>query len=363
MRQLGLGHIGWLSRDEGPECRTVAWCDINAKKMADSAAKHPDIRMYTDYREMLNHPGLDAVVISAPNWVHAEQAIAFLEAGKSVFVEKPMGVNKAECDRILQAVKKTGLNFTVDFEMRTSPFAARIRELIDAGKYGKLRRIEFIHHRGCWLEEGNGIWRTRPEKSGGHFLMEPIHEVDICRYFAGEIKAVQTIAGPNVLDQYRFPDNLCSHLFFQSGVVATLLASHTHSGAIPWDEQNDPGKMRRQGHDMNMIFTFAGASIGVDFVHARIMTNIIEEYPKGSGGKRVVHQATEIIRDGDIHAFAHDIAAMRWTFIRRCGAGQPMVQDPVDIWKTHVVCLAAERSMIEDGRRIEIDYSLPAGVQ
>src|SRR6185295_1497137 len=91
MRKLKVGHIGWLSRDEGPDCTTVAWCDISDEKMKRLKLQHPEITMYTDYREMVRHPGLDAVVISTPNWLHCDMACAFLEAGVHVFVEKPMG--------------------------------------------------------------------------------------------------------------------------------------------------------------------------------------------------------------------------------------------------------------------------------
>jgi predicted dehydrogenase len=363
MNKINVGHIGWLARDEGPDCQTVAWCDINADKMKQSAAKHPDIRMYTDYREMLNHPGLNAVVISTPNWVHAEQTIAFLESGRSVFVEKPMGINKAECDRILQTVARTGLAYTVDFEMRISPLAEFLKDAVDSGRHGALRRIEFIHHRGCWLEEGNGLWRVRPEKSGGHFFMEPIHEVDIFRYLAGEVQAVQTISGPNVLPHYGFPDNLCCHLFFRSGVVATLLATHTLSAWLPYKDQSNNELMQSRGHNMEMIFTLERASIHVDCIQARVLVNPIVEYPIGTRGKRVEFSSADVMCGGKAHEFTHDIAKMRKEFIRRCAEGRPTVQDPIDIWKTHMVCLAAEKSMIENGQRIEIDYTLPPGVR
>lgn len=363
MRKIGVGYIGWLSRDDGPSCKTVAWCDINKKKIAEAAHKHPDIRMFTDYRRMLECPGLDAVVISTPNFVHTEQVVAFLDAKKAVFVEKPMGIDRSECNRILQAVRRSKQPFVVDFEMRIAPYARRIREYVDNRCYGALRRIEFIHHRGCWLAEGNGLWRVRSEKSGGHFLMEPIHEVDICRYWAGEVAAVQTVAGPNVLPHYRFPDNLCCHLFFENGVVATLWASHTHSGWLPWQEQDDARRMDDYGHDMKMICTFEKASILVDFIRARISTNLIEEYPPKSGGRRLVYHSVEDFQNDDRNTFAHDIAGMRRDFIRRCATGEPMLQDPVDIWKTHVVALAAEQSMFEGGRRIEMDYALPRGVR
>lgn len=360
MKKIKVGHIGWLSYDQGEDCETVAWCDTNETKLKNAGEKHPDLTLYTDYREMLKHPGLDAVVISTPNWVHTEQAIAFMEAGISVFVEKPAGITKEECDRLLQVAVATGQNLTVDFEMRVSIFAERIKELIDSGKYGGLRRIETVHHRGAWLNEGGGAWRVVPEKSGGHFLMEPIHMLDIYRFFGGEIQAVQTFAGPNVLPQYNFPDNFCCHVFFESGAQATMLVSHTASAWHSWKDQKDIALLQRTGHDMYMIFTLERASIMVDFLRASILINEIEDYPDGKTGRRVVFKNRE--EYGDSHAFTHDINKMRRDFIRRCATGEPMLQNPIDQWKTHLVCIAAEKSMTEESQRIELNYTLPEGV-
>lgn len=357
MSKIRIGHIGWLSRDEGPQVETVAWCDLNKEKLQRATEKHPDIEMYTDYREMARRADLDAVVISTPNDVHAEQCIAFLEAGADVFLEKPMGINREEFDDILRTVRETGRRLTVDFEMRVSPFARRVKELIDGGEYGELRRMEVIHHRGGWKEEGGGMWRVRPERSGGHVLMEPIHEIDIMRYFAGrEVESVQNIAGPSVLDHYRFPDNMCIHLFFEEEVLGTILASHTASAYF--EGEPTPERMDANGHDFYMIFTLTGASLWVDFLRCRILVNEIEEYPEGTGGKHVVQDRREIHCDGDLGEFAHDIGAMRKEFIRRCAEDRPPVQDAVDAWKTHVVSLTAEESA-QDGKRMEIDYTTP----
>lgn len=357
LKKIKLGHIGWLARDEGPDCETVAWCDISDAKLVNAKEKNPDIAMYSDYREMLKHPGLDAVVISTPNFVHAEQAIAFLDAGIHVFLEKPMGVNAAECDAILQAAVRNRKHCVIDFEMRVSFFARRIQELINSGEYGLLRGIEFIHHRGGWLEEGNGIWRTRMDKSGGLFFMEVIHAIDIMRLLAGEVTAVQCVAAPKVMQHYTFTDNVCAHLFFKSGAMATLLTSHTHS-AVCRDKTLAPSL----GHDMRMIFTLESGSLAVDFWEPAILVNRFEEYPAGSGGFRIVHERRENYVGIGMHAFSHDINAMRREFIKRIADNANPVQSTLDAWRSHQVCLAAEQSLREDCRRVVLDNKLPENV-
>jgi predicted dehydrogenase len=358
MSTLKLAQIGWLSNAKGDGYETTAWCDINGAKLADGKSRYPDIAMYTDYREMIRNEKLDAVFISSPNWVHAEQASAFLAAGVNVFLEKPMGITAAECDAVLAAAVRSRRLCVIDFELRISFIGRHLKELVDSGAYGALRRIEFIHYRGCWLEEGNGIWRTRPEKSGGLFFMEPIHEVDLFRHLGGEIRSVQGVAGPNVLPQYQFEDHVCSHFFFESGALATLLSSHTHSAYA-----TEPEKWTKDmGHTMDMIVTFERGSVGVDLMAQRFVHNKFVEYPAGTGAKRVEFDRIEDFSAMGLTAFSHDIAAMRREFLARLMAGTPPVIETLDAWKSHRVCLAAEESVRSEGRRVQVDYTLPKGL-
>lgn len=366
-KRIKVANVGWFANDEGPECETVAFCDVNKDKLEALAKQYPAMAMYNDFHELLRHPGLDAVVISTPNFVHAQQAVAALDAGLHVMLEKPMGVNGEECDRILAAQRRSGKLLTVDFEMRCSPFARRISSLIEGREYGELKRIEFIHHRGCWLESGNGIWRTRRAQSGGLLFMEPIHEVDIFRFFAGEAQSAQATVGPSVLPQYKFEDNICAHIFFANGVLGTILTSHTHSAFPPDPERdwkNTPEYHAALGHDMTMIFTFTRGSVGVDMIGQKMLCHRFEEWPKGSGAYRVLQSHSENHAAGsDLGHFFHDVAAMRREFIRRCACGEPALQDALDAWKSHKVCLAIERSAQEGFCRVPIDYVLPPGVK
>jgi predicted dehydrogenase len=349
-RSLRVGHIGWLADDQSDSYETVAWCDTNLERLEKLRPRHPHIKMYSDYKDMLRQADLDVVVIATPNWLHHEMTRAFLEAGKHVFVEKPMGVTRAEIDNVLRVALHSGKNFAVDFEMRISPFARRVKELLNSGEFGTLRRMECVHYRGGWLEEGNGIWRTRPEQSGGLFLMEPIHAIDIFRFFAGgDVQAVQAVSGPRVLSNYRFPDNAVAHLFFENGILATLLTSHTLSAQV-----EDPADAPQRGHEMKMTFTCSRGTFSVDFWKSRILINRYETWPKGTAGTRVVFDRVE--EYGDSHKFFHDIHLMRRDFLLRCAEGRPPLQDPVDAWKTHLVCLAAEESATGDFRRIALDY-------
>ena len=348
MNKLRIGHIGWLANDQTEFAETVAWCDSNPERLGKAREKRPEIATYLDYRELMEHPGLDLVVIATPNWLHCDMACDFLDRGIHVFLEKPMGINRSEIDRLLAAARRSKAQIAVDFEMRISPFAAKVMSLIDSGGLGDLRRMELVHHRGGWLEEGNGLWRTHPERSGGLFLMEPIHAIDLFRMVAGEVSAIQTVSGPNVLGNYRFPDNACSHLFFEGGVTATLLTSHTFSA-----QTGSPEEWLERGHEMRWVFTCSRGTFSVDILRKKILVNRYETYPPGATGTRVVFDhVQDLSAEGD--SFHHDIAAMRLDFIRRCADGHAPLQDIGDAWRTHLVCLAAEESAAGGGHRITL---------
>ncbi len=242
--QVRLGVIGWLKYYDNEHGRTVAACDVDSDPLDKFCAEHPAVQPYADWRELTD---VDAVIISTPNWFHREMVEHFLRRGIDVFVEKPMGVNQEEMDSLVRTQQQTGRILAIDFEMRVSPSMNRVREIIAAGEIGRLESIEFVHHRGSWLAEGNNVWRTDPARSGGLFLMEICHEVDMFRRLGGEITHVQSFSNPNVLPQYppNMPDNVCTHVWFESGVMGTILSTHTSSvHTADFDQYDD------MGHDM-----------------------------------------------------------------------------------------------------------------
>ena len=91
-----------------------------------------------DAYEKVLKADVDLVILAAPPFFRPAHLKAAIDAGKHVFLEKPMGINRGECDAIIAAQKRSGRNLTVDFEMRHSPFARRMRGFIDKQEYGKL---------------------------------------------------------------------------------------------------------------------------------------------------------------------------------------------------------------------------------
>jgi len=353
--RVRLGVIGWLYHYDDEHALTVAACDVNGSKLEQFAKRYPAAATYTDWRRMAAEAELDAVLISTPNWLHREMAEDFLARGVHVFVEKPMGVNREEIDSLVRAQRAAGKILAVDFEMRVSAAMNRVREIVDAGEIGRLNGLELVHHRGGWLAEGKMVWRTDPDRSGGLFFMEGCHAVDIFRCLAGEVSAVQCFAQKNVMPQYppNMPDNVCAHLWLPDGVMGTILTSHTSSVyTAPQDRYDE------MGHDMYWIITGTEGCIRLEEIKRRILLCRYADYhPDAEIGKRV--ELSRLEEFPEVEHFNHDIAANHRAFLACCHENRPFHQDTVDAWKTHVVCLAAERSAVEGFPRTEVDYALP----
>ena len=135
--------------------------DANTVHSGEFAEKFGIRKVYSDYDEILNDKGVDAVYICIPNIFHKEYAIRAANAGKHVFCEKPMSVNADNCREMMEAVEKNNVKFAIGF---CYPFAGpqkRAKELIDDGEIGEISHISISFNLGGYNKETAG-WRCVP---------------------------------------------------------------------------------------------------------------------------------------------------------------------------------------------------------
>ncbi len=170
---MSHAHGEWLKSI--PEANVVALCDINPEQMEKLCnAKfqgRKDIRRYMSMEKLLKSPpkGLDAVVIVTPHALHFEQAMAALDAGYHVLVEKPMVTKSAHAKALAEKVKQTGLLLQVSFQASYSCEFAYIRDVLKKGGIGELQTVTAWSHQG-WRPQGDKStwkWRHDPKLSGG----------------------------------------------------------------------------------------------------------------------------------------------------------------------------------------------------
>src|SRR5262249_51789709 len=90
------------------------------------------------YQELIEQPGIDAVVVALPHWLHAEVTIAALEAGKHVLLEKPMAMTVEECDRMIAAEERSGRKLMVGHSQHFFPVNLAVRALLETGEIGRI---------------------------------------------------------------------------------------------------------------------------------------------------------------------------------------------------------------------------------
>ena len=345
---LRVAAIGWPYDDETPFSRSVAYCDVRQERVDAWCVSHPDMRGVTDWRSLLNDDGIDAVVIAVPNHLHCEMGVAFLEAGKHVFLEKPMGVNRAEMDRLLAASRATDARLAIDFEYRFSSGLRRVQNILESGELGQPRGAQVNHYQGQWQRLPGAEWRLDPDRSGGVFFECICHFVDLLRCWLGEVEAVQCVNMPVVLPQYseRMPDNATCHLFFRGGAVGMINTVHSMSvEAAKHPQYND------LNHSLNIYVSGTEGCLRLDIINHRLLVMAYEPAPNAPRDRVVALKRVEYL-DG-ANPF-HDIVNNRRRFLQAFAEGTPLPQTPEDAYESFSVCLAIEQSRAEQGRRVAV---------
>ena len=196
MKCLRLGMIGvWgrahflkdhLHQPENGESMVVAGAD-NSDFALEQFRKWAgdDVFATKDYRELLRREDVDAVVICTPDYLHEEQAVAALKAGKDVYLEKPMAITTEGCDRILETVEQTGRKLMIGFCLRCSPAMNKVKDLIDQGVIGKVKAVWIRHFVGWGSDFYYHDWHSLRRNVNSLFLQKGSHDIDLMHWLAG----------------------------------------------------------------------------------------------------------------------------------------------------------------------------------
>ena len=192
---------------------------------------------YTDYRDLLARSDIEVVDIAVPSYLHAEMAVAALQAGKHLFLEKPMAVTVEECDRIIEAAAGADRKLYVGHEMRLSPLWGKTKELIDGGAIGQIRYGYVDLWRNPYRTGSRG-WRYDPARVGSWILEEPIHFYDFVRWCmegVGEPVSVYARANARVPREARLYDNFTTIVNFPDDayvIISQTLAAFEHHQTV-----------------------------------------------------------------------------------------------------------------------------------
>jgi predicted dehydrogenase len=193
-------------------------------------------RAFANLDELLRADEVQAVLIATPSDTHAELAIAAAQAGKHIFVEKPMALTVAECDAMIAAAQQANVALMIGQVQRLFPLLAEARRLIHAGAIG--RPLMAVYQRHDMLRRAEGSWLQQRARVGGVLHQSTIHDIDWLRTVFGPVTEVFSRAAPATIQAgLNFPDAVQTSLRFQDGCIATHSACMTsyveyHGGAV-----------------------------------------------------------------------------------------------------------------------------------
>ena len=195
----------------------------SAEKAKDYAQRHQVPKWYSDANAVINDPDINAIYVATPPSSHEEYTIAAINAGKSVYVEKPMSVDASSAHRMANYASEKNIKLCVAHYRRAQPFFNRVKQLLDEGAIGKVRFVRSeIYKRSLTVEElavPKAAWRVDPSIAGGGLFhdLSP-HQFGLMYFFFGRPKKVSAIS-LNQGAQYEADDIVAGNVLFEDEVL------------------------------------------------------------------------------------------------------------------------------------------------
>jgi UDP-N-acetyl-2-amino-2-deoxyglucuronate dehydrogenase len=204
----------------------VATADV-VPELAEELAGEYGCSSYASLGEMLSGVELDAVCICTPSGMHAEDAIAVLEAGKDVVIEKPVDVTLKAADRLLEVQQATGGRVAVVSQHRFDAATQAVHEAVDKELFGRLTsgsaevrwwRSQSYYDSGGW----RGTWEL---DGGGVLINQAIHSIDLLQWLMGPVVEVTAYTSLLAHERIEVEDTAVAILKFAEGALGTIVAT------------------------------------------------------------------------------------------------------------------------------------------
>ncbi len=232
---IGLGNMGQTHArlvQKIPEIELAAVCDIDRTRLEKVASKY-GVAAFEDAASLIRARPCDAILIATPHYDHTTIGIKALRAGYHVLVEKPISVHKADCEKLLRAHTDPTLKFAAIFNQRTNTQYQKIRQLIESGQLGSIRRIQWTIT--DWFRSqsyyDSGGWRATWAHEGGGVLMNQCpHQLDLLQWLFGMPRRVRAFCDIGKHHHIEVEDQVTCYLEYDNGATGVFT---TTTGEAP----------------------------------------------------------------------------------------------------------------------------------
>lgn len=254
---VGLGAQGGfygkaIAEGMVPNITVTAVCDSDADKQSRARELFPDASFFTDHRAMIDSGEVDAVITTIPHYDHVEVGVYALEHGVHLLGEKPAGVYTAEVKRLMAAAEQhPELTFAIMFNQRNNPLYQRIKEIVEAGEIGAIRRTNWIITT-WWRPQGyynQSEWRaTWGGEGGGVLVNQAPHQLDLWQWICGIPNSVYAKVAYGFRRDIVVEDEVTAIVDYGDGATGVFVtAVHDVVGTDRFEILGDRGKIVVEG--------------------------------------------------------------------------------------------------------------------
>ncbi|WP_194074636.1 Gfo/Idh/MocA family protein [Oceanobacillus halophilus] len=250
---IGLGtqggtYAGFISEGRVKNMEIGAICDIDPEVKKVAAEKYPDVPFYENYIDMLESGDVDAVVTTVPHYLHPEMGIEALKRDVHVLGEKPAGVYTKQVKELNEfAATKPELTFAIMFNQRTNELYQKVKEIVDRGEIGNIRRTNWIITT-WWRPQtyyDQSAWRATWDGEGGGVLVNQApHQLDLLQWISGMPKKVYSNVKYGYQRDIAVEDEVTTLLDYGNGATGVFVTcTHDAIGTDRFEILGDNGKI------------------------------------------------------------------------------------------------------------------------
>ena len=246
---MGSSHAVYLNNGEVPGAELAAVCDTNPERLKWAKENlSENIQTFDNPEAFFEFGNIDAVIVATPHYDHPTLAITAFEKGLHALVEKPAGVFTKSVREMNEVAKKSGKVFGIMFNQRTNPLYQKLRDLVQSGELGEIKRTNWIitdWYRSQSYYDSGGWRATWAGEGGGVLANQDPHQLDLWQWTSGLMpKRVRAFCGFGKFHDIEVEDDVTAYVEYENGATGVFVTSTGDApGTNRYEISGDRGKL------------------------------------------------------------------------------------------------------------------------